>query len=319
VAESNLRPQLSVVVPCYGCESCLHALHAALVEALTPLVPSFELILVDDRSKQGDWRVISELAAKDPRVRGVRLNRNFGQHSAIAAGLAYAEGHFVAVMDCDLQDPPKELHKLYARAVAGVPVVFARRLGRKVGLLKRFNSWAFAKVHAVLGGFKTDAGIGNYSVLARRVVLQLRQFKERTRNYGMHVGWLGFQTEFVDIESAARHSGESTYTLGKQLKHALSTILSQSTRPLYLSAGVGFFFSSSSALYALYLVGRKVMMGVSVEGWTSVMVGLFFLSGVMMVNMGVLGLYLGNVFLDVKGRPTFVVEETTFDEDTVTR
>jgi dolichol-phosphate mannosyltransferase len=203
--------------------------------------------------------------------------------------------------------------------VAGVPVVFARRLGRKVGLLKRFNSWAFAKVHAVLGGFKTDAAIGNYSVLARRVVLQLRQFKERTRNYGMHVGWLGFQTEFVDIESAARHSGESTYTLGKQLKHALSTILSQSTRPLYVSAGVGFFFSSSSALYALYLVGRKVMLGVSVEGWTSLMVGLFFLSGVMMVNMGVLGLYLGNVFLDVKGRPTFVVEETTFDEDTVTR
>jgi len=318
VAESA-RPHLSVVVPCYGCESCLEALHEALVAAITPLTSSFEVVLVDDRSKQGDWKVIERLSAKDPRVKGVRLNRNFGQHAAIAAGISFAEGDWVVVMDCDLQDPPAEIPKLYARAKEGFPVVFARRLGRKDSFMKRFNSKAFAKVHSVLGGFDVDATVGNYSIISRQVVLQLRRFRERTRNYGLHVSWLGYQTSYVDIEHAARHSGQSTYSLAKQLTHALTTILAQSTRPLYVSAGIGFFFSSSAALYALYLIGRKFMMGISVEGWTSVMVGLFFLSGVMMMNMGVLGLYLGNVFLDVKGRPTFVVEETTFDETTVTR
>jgi len=309
------RPEISVVVPVYGCESCLRALYERLVTTLTALVPSFEIILVDDRSPQSDWRVICELAERDARVRGVRLCRNFGQHHAIAAGLEYAEGRYAVVMDCDLQDPPEEIARLYERAQEGFPVVFSRRRNRKDQLGKRGLSHAFSKVHGLLGGFEADSSIGNFSIISRKVVLKLRGFRERTRNYGMQVHWLGFSTAYVDIEHAARHSGKSTYTLAKQLRHAISTVLSQSTRPLYASAALGLLMSLGAGVYGLHLIVRKYIYGFGVEGWTSVMVSLFFLFGVLIMNLGILGLYLGSIFLELKHRPAFVVEQTTFEPD----
>lgn len=309
------RPEISVVVPVYGCESCLRALCERLAATLSALVSHFEIILVDDRSKQDDWRVIRELSERDARVRGVRLSRNFGQHHAIAAGLQFAEGNWTVVMDCDLQDPPEEIARLYAKAKEGFPVVFSRRRNRKDAATKRGLSRAFAKVHGLLGGFDADASIGNFSIISRNVVRELRNFRERTRNYGMQVHWLGFSTAYVDVEHSARHSGKSTYTLSKQLKHALSTILSQSTRPLYASAALGFVMSLGAAGYGVHLIIRKFVYGLGVEGWTSVMVSLFFLFGVLIMNLGVLGLYLGSVFLELKQRPAFVVEQTTFALD----
>lgn len=309
------RPEISIVVPVYGCESCLRALYERLTATLTTLVPSFEIILVDDRSPQSDWRVINELAEKDGRVRGIRLSRNFGQHHAIAAGLQYAEGNYAVVMDCDLQDPPEEIARLYQKAREGFAVVFSRRQNRKDTLQKRGASHAFSKLHGLMGGFKADSSIGNFSIIARKVVLELRAFRERTRNYPMQTHWLGFSTAYVDVEHAARHSGKSTYTLIKQLRHAVATVLSQSTRPLYASAALGLLMSVGAAGYAVHLVLRKFIYGVNVEGWTSVMVSLFFLFGVLIMNLGILGLYLGSIFLELKHRPAFVVEQTTFEPD----
>jgi dolichol-phosphate mannosyltransferase len=307
------RPEISVVVPVYGCESCLRALHQRLVTTLAALGEEFEILLVDDRSTQDDWRVIRELAGEDPHVHGIRLARNFGQHHAIAAGLAFAQARWVVVMDCDLQDPPEEIPRLYAKAREGYPVVFSRRRNRKDGATKRGLSRAFSRVHGLLGGFEADASIANFSIISRKVVLELRLLRERSRNYGMHVHWLGFSTAYVDVEHATRHSGDSTYTLTKQLRHALATVLSQSTRPLYASVGLGLAMSLGAAAFTVYLVARKLYAGVAVEGWTSVMVSLFFLFGIVILNLGILGLYLGNVFLEMKGRPPFVVEQTTFE------
>jgi glycosyltransferase involved in cell wall biosynthesis len=311
VAQS--RPEISVVVPVYGCESCLRALYERLSATLTQLVDSFEIILVDDRSPQSDWRVIHELASSDSRVRGIRLSRNFGQHHAIAAGLQYAEGRYAVVMDCDLQDPPEEIVRLYAKAREGFSVVFSRRKNRKDPIPKRGLSHAFSRVHGLLGGFEADSSIGNFSIISRKVVLQLRAFRERTRNYPMQAHWLGFATTYVDVEHAARHSGKSTYTLARQIRHAVSTVLSQSTRPLYASAALGLMMSVGAAGYAMHLMTRKFVYGLGIEGWTSVMVSLFFLFGILIMNLGILGLYLGNIFLELKQRPAFVVEQTTFD------
>jgi polyisoprenyl-phosphate glycosyltransferase len=305
------RPEISVVVPAYGCESCLRALYERLTRTLGSLVSSYQLILVDDRSPQGDWKVIRELACSDARVFGVRLSRNFGQHHAIAAGLQFAEGRWVVVMDCDLQDPPEAIAALYAKAQEGYPVVFARRKNRKDAPTKRGLSTAFARFHSVVGGIDTDASIGNYSLISRRVVLQLRAFRERTRNYAMQVRWLGFSTACLDVEHSARYAGTTTYTLVRQLRHALATVLSQSTRPLYASAGFGFAIAGAAAAYAIHLTVRKLVYGVSVDGWTSLMVSLFFLFGVLFIILGVIGIYLGTIFLEIKGRPAFVVEQTT--------
>ncbi len=301
------------MVPVYGCESCLRALCERLTATLTAIVDSHEIILVDDRSPQLDWSVIHEIAEKDARVRGVRLCRNFGQHYAIAAGLEYARGNWTVVMDCDLQDPPEEIARLYAKTREGFPVVFARRMNRKDAKAKVGLSLAFSKVHGLLGGFEADSSIGNYSIISRKVVRQLRGFRERTRNYAMQVHWLGFQTAYIDVEHAQRHSGKSTYTLARQLRHALATVLSQSTRPLYVSAAFGLLMSVGAAGYAVHLMVRRFVYGLGVEGWTSVMVSLFFLFGCLIMNLGILGLYLGHIFLELKHRPAFVVEQTTFE------
>jgi glycosyltransferase involved in cell wall biosynthesis len=314
-SDTSTHPVISVVVPSYGCEECLEALHAAVVATLEPVVPCFELILVDDASKQRDWSVIGRLAARDPRVRGVRLARNFGQHYAIAAGLEYARGEWVVVMDCDLQDRPEELPRLYAKALEGYACVFARRGRRKDPSSKVALSRLFSWINGWLGGFEPDATVGNFSIVGRRVVRELRRFRERNRNYAMQVHWLGFPTAYLDVEHGARHAGETTYTLGRRLRHARETILSHSTKPLVLSAGLGLVMALGALGAALYLLVRKLTVGVSVEGWTSVMVSLFFLFGVLFLNLGVFGLYLGSIFLEMKGRPIFVVDETTFDDE----
>jgi dolichol-phosphate mannosyltransferase len=297
----------------YGCESCLRALCERLTKTLEAIVESHEIILVDDRSPQLDWSVISELSAVDARIRGVRLCRNFGQHQAIAAGLEFAQGNWTVVMDCDLQDPPEEVARLYAKTREGFPVVFARRMNRKDAATKRGLSRAFSKVNGFLGGFEADSSIGNYSIISRKVVHQLRSFRERTRNYAMQVHWLGYKTAYIEVEHAARHSGKSTYTLIKQLRHAVATVLQQSTRPLYVSAVFGLLMAVGAAGYAVHLMVRRFVYGFGIEGWTSVMVSLFFLFGCLIMNLGILGLYLGSIFLELKHRPAFVVEETTFE------
>lgn len=306
--------RISVVVPAYKCEACLEPLYEALVPVLEAISPQFEIVMVDDHSPQGDWAVITKLAARDPRVRGVKLTRNFGQHNAIAAGLEHTRGEWVVVMDCDLQDRPAEVRRLYDVAVSGYECVFGRRVDRADPATKVATSKAFAAVHGKIAGFKPDAAIGTFSIISRRVALQLRTFRETRRNYVVQVHWLGFRTAYIDVEHAARLTGQTSYSFGRRLRHGAATVLSQSTRPLYASAVLGFLMALGAAITAGYLIVRKLTVGYGVEGWTSVMVSLFFLFGMLFLNMGVLGLYLGSVFNEVKGRPPFVIERTTFEE-----
>jgi polyisoprenyl-phosphate glycosyltransferase len=311
----GLRPQLSVVVPSYGCESCLRALHAEVAAALDGAGVGFELVLVDDHSPQGDWGVIVGLAAEDPRVRGVKLCRNFGQHRAITAGLHHARGDFVAVMDCDLQDRPDQLPALWRRAQEGVDCVFARRLDRTDGLAKRGTSSLFGRLHGALAGYRPDPAVGNFSIISARVVRELLRLHDNDPNYALQVHWLGFPTAYVDVPHAPRHSGKSTYTLARQLRHAAASLLSHSTRPLYASAALGLCMALGAVVAAGWLVVRKLTLASYViEGWTSVIVSLFFLFGMLFLNLGIIGLYLGSVFEELKQRPTFVVERTTFDD-----
>jgi polyisoprenyl-phosphate glycosyltransferase len=306
------RPDISIVVPAYGCESCLRALHAQVAAALDA-VASFELVLVDDHSPQGDWAVIEALAAADPRVRGVKLCRNFGQHNAIAAGLEHARGRWTVVMDCDLQDRPEEIPRLYAKAKEGYACVFARRVARTDGAAKVASSQLFARLHGAVAGFEPDAAVGNFSIVSHRVVRELVRLRESDRNYALQVHWLGFKTAYVDVVHGERHSGQSTYTLGRQLKHAAATVLAQSTRPLYASAIFGLLMAVGAGAIGVWLIVKRLTSDYVVEGWASVMVSLFFLFGVLFLNLGVIGLYLGSVFVELKQRPTFIVERTTFE------
>jgi len=305
------RPFISIVAPAYKCAACLPELHRRLTEALVPLTDHFELLLVDDASPQDDWARIQELALRDPRVKGIRLSRNFGQHHAITAGVDKALGDWVVVMDADLQDRPEEIPRLYAKAVGeGFDVVFGRRMDRTDGFLKRLLSHGFNRVINSLSNIPIDPTIGNFSIASRQVIEAVKSLRESSRAYGLALLWCGFGVGYLPIEHGQRFAGGSAYTLGKSLKLALESITSLSTRPLRLAINVGFTMAVISVGYGLFLICRFLFWAIPVAGWTSMMVSLYFLSGVLLSFLGILGLYVGKVFEEVKGRPLYIVQAT---------
>ena len=279
-------PFISVVVPVYGCDESLPELYKRLVTTLSEMNTDFEMILVNDASPDDSWNQIVALTTVDSRVKGINLSRNFGQHYAITAGLDYANGHWVVVMDCDLQDQPEEILKLHAKAMEGFDIVYARRAVRQDSFLKRLSSRAFFAVFDYLTEQKSDPAIANFGIYSHKVIENFRNMRESVRSFPLFVRWLGFRSVAVDVAHASRFSGISSYTFQKLIQLALSVIISHTNRPLRLSIGLGFSMAGCSLLVAFYFVMRYILHDISVEGWTSLMVSMFFLAGLVFVNMG---------------------------------
>ena len=303
------KVHISVVVPVYGCCTSLKKLYERLEKTLSPITKDFEIIMVNDASPDNAWEIIKELAKKDKRVKGINFSRNFGQHRAITAGLDYAEGEWVVVMDCDLQDQPEEILKLYNKAQEGYDIVWGKRVDRQDGFFKRLGSKLFYKVYDYFTEKQSDSSIANFSIISQQVVQELRVLKEQNRNFPLFVEWLGFNVAQIDINHAAREDGKSAYTLKKLINFAIDSIVAQSNKPLRLSIQFGFIISLSSMLYTLYLIGRYFMYSIPVEGWTSVMVSIYFIGGLLFANLGFIGLYIGKIFDEAKNRPLYVVKE----------
>jgi glycosyltransferase involved in cell wall biosynthesis len=306
-SSGDARTLISVIAPAYRTSSCLAELHSRVAAVLEKAGVDFELLLVNDASPHDDWKVISELARRDPRVKGIDLTRNFGQHYAIAAGIDHAQGDWIVVMDADLQDRPEEIPRLYEKALEGYEVVFALRGERHDPFLKRLYSRLFNRFFNLLAPFPVPARTSNFSIISRVVANELRALRERARSYGLLVLWLGFPAGFVEVEHADRFSGTTSYSFLRSLRFAIDSLVSQSDQPLRMSIKLGFATSALSALYAVWLAIRFYWFGVAVAGWTSVMVSLFFLCGILLADLGVLGLYLGKLFDESKRRPLYVV------------
>ncbi|MDQ7047612.1 MAG: glycosyltransferase family 2 protein [Sulfurovum sp.] len=306
---------ISIVTPVYGCSTCLDKLYERLVATLTQITEDFEIIMVNDSSPDTAWKIIKELAEKDNRVKGINFSRNFGQHRAITAGLDYAKGDWVVVMDCDLQDQPEEILKLYDKALEGFDVVFGKRHQRKDSFFKQLGSSLFYKILDYFTDSKIDNSIANFSIVSANVVRKLKELREQNRLYPLFVNWVGFKRIDINIEHARREEGKSSYTLSKLINLAIDGIVSQSNKPLRLSIKFGFILSALSLLYTMFLMVRYLLQGTPVEGWTSVMVSIYFIGGLLFANMGMLGLYIGKIFDETKGRPLYIVEETTFDKE----
>jgi glycosyltransferase involved in cell wall biosynthesis len=300
---------ISVVIPVYGCRSCLDDLHQRLVAALSAITPNYEIILVNDACPQNSWEVIKQIALKDPHVKGVDLSRNFGQIRAITAGLHYAEGEWVVVMDCDLQDKPEEIARLYAKAQEGHDVVFTRRAVRHDSFLKKLSSKVFYWIYGYFTNGAFDSSIGNFSISRRMVMENYKRMGDQNRAFILFIKWMGFKSAVIDIDHAERAAGKSSYTLRKQVRMALEIITTQSNKPLILSIRLGFGVSLLAFLYGTYMIARYLVFGISVMGWTSTIVSIYFVGGIIMAQLGILGLYIGYVFDQTKGRPTFIVRE----------
>ena len=303
-------PFISVVTPVYKAEACLEELCRRLVAALEPLASNFEIIMVDDASPDGCWETMVRIMAAEPRCKGLRLSRNFGQHYAITAGVEHAAGEWVVVMDCDLQDQPEEIGKLYQTAVrSGYDVVFGRRLRRRDSWLKRMSSKCFYAAYNYFTDARFDNTVANFSISRRPVIAEFLRLREHNRSFPLFIRWLGFSAGYVEVAHAERFAGKTSYDLRRLFHLSAESIISQSNKPLHLSIATGLLLALGSFLVALYYLVKYFACGIPVTGWTSTMVSLWFIGGVILVNLGVLGLYLGRVFNEVKNRPLYVIRQ----------
>lgn len=307
-------PHLSVVIPVYKAENCLEELYSRLRAAIEPISTDFEIVLVEDCGGDRSWDMIRALSARDSRVKGIQFSRNFGQHYGITAGLDHASGDWVVVMDCDLQDRPEEIPRLYAKAQEGFDIVLARRGKREDPWHKRLMSWTFYKIFSYLADMEYDGQTGNFRIISKKVVKNFRMMRERLRFFGGLISWTGFPSASIDVQHAERFEGKSTYTFGKLWKLASETIIAYSDKPLRLSIRFGFTISILSFLYGLYIVYHALFYGSSIMGWSSLIVSLYFLGGIIISILGVIGIYLGKTFDEAKKRPLYIINHTTFDE-----
>lgn len=306
--------ELSVVVPVYGCARSLEHLHRRLVPVLREIAGTYEIVLVDDRAGDGSWPVIEQLATEDESVRGVLLSRNFGQHAAITAGLSYARGDWVVVMDCDLQDPPEDIPRLYAKALEGHDIVFGRRTNKPTGRIRRGLASLYFKGLQVFTGAQIDGQYGTFSVISHRVVHAFLEMRDQDRHYLMILNWLGFDTTFVDYDPARRYEGRSSYSLSKLIAHALDGVFFQTAVLLRWIVYLGFVVATIGAGLAAFLVAERIS-GHAYPGWTSLAVLTLILCGFIILSLGVTGLYVGKIFDHTRGRPIFVVDRVVEHEE----
>jgi glycosyltransferase involved in cell wall biosynthesis len=301
------KPLISVVIPVYGCRACLVALCERLYTTLSAMVTSFEIIFVDDRSPDNAWEEIVLLKALYPSVVGVRLSRNFGQHIAIAAGLQTAQGEYVVVMDCDLQDPPELIPTMYAKLHEGFDLVLGRRVVRNHSKFRTTMAAGYFGMMSWISDYKIDGTEGSFSLLTRKVVDGYLQFSERERHYLFILRWLGFRQGVVDFTHQQRAAGKSSYSLGRLIRHALSGMFFQTTKFLEWIAIMGFMIAFGGFLMVGYLLYRYFVHGF-LAGWASLFVLIIVSTGVILICLGVVGLYVARIFEQSKQRPLFVID-----------
>jgi dolichol-phosphate mannosyltransferase len=299
--------ELSVVIPVYNCAGCLRELHARLTASLREVTPDYEIVLVDDRSTDGAWDVLRELAGSDPRLRVVRLSRNFGQHAAITAGLARSAGNWTVVMDCDLQEPPEEIPRLYAKAQEGYEIVRAVREGRRHPAFRRFSATLYRRMLSEREGGEIE--FSTLSIISRKVVDTFLLLRDRDREYQLVLDWLGFSQASITFAHAERAGDSpSTYGLRQLIGVALDGMFFRTTVLLRWIVFAGFCIAGIGAVMAAYAVFSRYVEGAP-PGYTSLVVLLLLLSGFIIISLGIVGLYIGRIFDQVKGRPLFVVDE----------
>ena len=301
--------KLSVISPVYKAASCIEELHSRISGAILSIqnVTDYEIIFVEDCGGDGSWEKICELSRKDPHLKAVQLSRNFGQHHALTAGIELSSGDWIFVLDCDLQDPPEDIPRLLSKAQEGYDMVCARRGKRKDPLWKRFTSRLFIWLLNWLSGMEHDPEVANFRVFSKVVRDAYCNMPEQISLMGAHLKWLGFNTGFIDIQHSKRFEGKSSYTLRKLFHLALNAIVAYSNKPLRMSVTLGFCLTLGSFLYAVYIAFKKVFIGVPIDGWSSLMVSLWFIGGIIIANLGIIGIYLGKVYDEAKRRPLYVI------------
>jgi glycosyltransferase involved in cell wall biosynthesis len=307
----NEKPRYSIVAPCFNEEGVLHVLYQRVCQAMDQTGEPWELVLVNDGSHDRTPEIMRELRAADPRVKVVDFARNFGHQIAVTAGLDYAQGDAVVIIDADLQDPPEVILEMIDRWQEGYEVVYAVRAERKGETwFKEFTAKLFYRLIYRITDMDIPLDTGDFRLMDRKVVETMKQMKERHRFIRGMTSWVGFRQTGVSYVREERFAGETHYPFRKMFKFALDAITGFSYLPLQLATYLGFIIAALSAVGALLVVYARLFMGTApFYGQATTLVTVLFLGGVQLITLGIIGEYLGRIYDEVKGRPLYIVRE----------
>ena len=300
---------ISIVSPVYRAEKILPILVSEINLVMERIGEDYEIILVDDRSPDNSWEVMNVLSSQNPKIKSIRLSRNFGQHSAIFAGLTKTKGDWVVVMDCDMQDQPKEIAKLYKKALEGYDIVLGQRENRKDKFLKKLTSRLFYKVFNYLSGANFDNNVANFGIYHQKTIKSILDMGDYVKFFSLFINWIGFESVSIPIEHGEREEGKSTYSVGRLFKQAFNVIISFSDKPLRLFINFGLSISVLSFIVGIYYLYLALTGKIAQPGFSSLILSIWFLSGIIISGIGIVGVYLGKTFDQAKGRPTFIIDE----------
>lgn len=302
-------PKISVISPIYKAENCIHELCSRLHKSLSLITEDYEILLIDDRSPDSSWELILKEVKKSKKVKAIRLTKNFGQHYAITAGIDAASGDWIVIMDCDLQDPPEQIINLYNKALTGETEVVTALFQEKTEVFyKQWISKFFWLSLSWLSGIKFDPRIGNFRIISRKVVENFKLYNEHLRFLGGILAIMGHESSTVPMDRNSRFSGKSSYNLRRQLIISRDIIMAYSDKPLKIFVSLGFIISFISILAGITIITLHLNRIIIVPGWASVMVSLYFLGGIIIANLGLIGVYLGRTFDETKRRPLYLID-----------
>lgn len=300
---------ISVVIPVLNEEKLITELVSRVTKNLEVFDNKYEVIIIDDGSSDQTWESIQDQCQKNPRVKGVKLSKNFGHHYAITAGLDISKGDWVVVMDGDLQDRPEVIPDLYKKANEGFDVVFVSRSNRPESFYYKLLQKVFYFLLRTLSGIDFDSRQANFSIINRKVVESFKKFPENARFYGSTIKWLGFKRTYIEASHGERFSGKPSYTLKKRVNLALDIILSFSDRPLKFAIGIGIFMSILSFSLIFWIVLGVLNWGFTQVGWPSLMAVILLIGGVVLIVLGIIGTYIGRIFREVRNRPLYIIDQ----------
>jgi polyisoprenyl-phosphate glycosyltransferase len=311
-----MSTKISVVIPIYNEEENVHELHNRLTAVLENLsdaegvpIDGHEIIMVDDGSTDNSWSIIKAINKNDARVKGISFSKNFGHHISITAGLDYASGDAVVLMDGDLQDPPEEIPKLFEKLNEGYDLVYGIRQQRHDPLFKKISSYIFWWMLKRFSGTDIPQGQTMLRILSRRLVDTIKEMREHARFIHGMMAWAGFRSITVEVEHAKRLKGKSKYNIPKMFKLAFSAITSFSTVPLRLATYTGIVSSFISIIAGIYFIYLKIFHNIPVLGYASIIVSIFFIGGIQLLVLGIFGEYLGRTYQEVQRRPLYILKE----------
>ena len=302
-------PYLAVVIPLYKCSAVIPELSKRLEKVLQEISEDHEIIFVNDGSPENDWEIVTRLAKENQKIKGINLSRNFGQHYAITAGLEHASGEWIVVMDGDLQDQPEEIKKMFDKAQKGYDIVMGKRSKRKDNFLKRLFSILFYRIFGYLTNTRQDANIANFGIYNQKAINAVLSMKDSIRYFPTLIQWVGFNRTSIEIEHDKRFEGKSAYNMSRLFHLAFNNIIAFSDKPLRITIRLGFIISAFSFVFGIVYLVRYLIGDITVLGFTSLIISIWFLSGIIISILGLLGIYIGKVFDKVKDRPVFIIDQ----------